>query len=109
MPNGYDGEWLIDQVPYLLDIFEKHGLTTLKPCKVAIQADEHADVQSTCTNGMNPKEIALLLIVKEAQSLAGELNLLSTKTCPDISYPVSRASSLMAVELARGIKISKKC
>ena len=102
-----NGGIFLNQEAYVQTLVNKHGLQSCRSTKVIFDNAECEEASSGNIDDVG-KEKCLASLVKTAQAEAGELNWLSQKTRPDITYGVNRMSSLATVQPARSVAMGKR-
>ncbi|CAE8600826.1 unnamed protein product [Polarella glacialis] len=93
----------LSQQNYVQSMLQRHDLMQANPCPVLFDKDEcYLAAKLEDPNNVNPVH------VRDAQAITGELLFASTRTRPDISYPVNRMASLTAKEPQRAIRMGMR-
>ena len=99
----------IHQEAYLQSLLVKHDMGHLRSAKIIM--DKNECIQETLQElalEEPPDDADQLVQIRSAQKFIGELNWISQRTRPDITYSISKAASLALSEPRRAVLICKK-
>jgi len=101
--NGF----FIHQRPYTRELLKKHRLEECNATKILLdkETDESDKVEEEDEEWIKWKETPeFLLKVREAQKIAGEVLWLTTRTRPDLCYPIQKMTSIATKDPIKAIK-----
>ena len=95
---------ILHEKGYTAEILKRHNASEMNPTKMILDREECEGTTTEAEKEELPYEEAL----RRSQKVAGELLWLSTRTRPDLSYPIQRIGNVQSKDPWRALKMAKK-